>query len=160
MLLDYSENLSNPSLAYNPYPFNNLSQELSFFSLPEYLSAYSPRSFPESIVVTYPPYISSVRKILSSTPDHVLSAYFVTRMGLSYSKFLGPATEVKIATRKLQVALQGLKPGVPEDRQQFCQSYADELEGLGLIGGKEFVEKTFGGNSKQKAEAVIYSKSR
>jgi endothelin-converting enzyme len=126
-------------------------------SLSSYVSTFAPRNFPEKIVVTHPPYIASVRDILISTPDHVLSGYFVTRIALSYSKFLGPATPIRTATRKLQVTLQGLKQGVPEDRQMFCQSYADELQGLGLLGGKEFVERTFAGDSKVKAESVIHS---
>jgi endothelin-converting enzyme len=109
--------------------------------------------------VTYPPYLKSLRQILASTPDHVLAAYFVTRVGFSYAKFLGPATPVRKATRRLQIALQGLQKGVPEDRQDFCQAYVDELEGLGLIGGKEFVDRTFAGDSKEKAESVIYSGS-
>jgi len=147
-------------VAYNPYDFRNLSQQLDFMSLSTYVSTFAPRNFPTKIIVTSPPYIKSVHKILADTPDHVLSAYFVTRMGLSYSKFLGPATPIRKATRRLQVALQGLKKGVPEDRQQFCQAYADELDGLGLLGGKEFVDRTFAGDSKAKAESVIYSMYR
>lgn len=159
LVCEFSEDLFNPQVAYNPYEFNNLSQQLDFMDLSTYLSTFAPRNFAEKIIVTHPPYIKSVHKILADTPDHVLSAYFVTRLGLSYSKFLGPATPVRKATRKLQVVLQGLKKGVPEDRQQFCQAYVDELNGLGLLGGFEFVKRTFGGDSKSKAESVIYSQS-
>jgi len=155
----HREDLFNPQVAYNPYDFHNLSQQLDFMSLSTYISTFAPRNFPSKIVVTHPPYIKSVHRILADTPSYVLSAYFVTRLGLGYSKFLGPATPVRQATRKLQVVLQGLKKGVPEDRQQFCQAYADELQGLGLLGGKEFVDRAFGGDSKTKAESVIYSSS-
>ena len=156
----HSEDLMNPQVFYNLYEFQNISKQLDFISLSSYVSSFAPRNFPEKVIVTHPPYIASLRKVLNSTPDHVLSAYFVTRIAMSYSKFLGPATSIRMATRRLQVTLQGLKKGVPEDRQLFCQSYADELEGLGLLGGKEFVERTFAGDSKAKAESVIYSKRK
>lgn len=152
-----SEELFNPKTAYNPWTFKNLSHELDFMNLEDYISAYATRAFPEKIIVTFPPYIKSLRSILSSSPNHVVSAYFATRTALEYAKFLGPATPIHKATRKLHVLLTGIKKGVPEDRQQTCQAYADELEGLGLIGGKEFVEQTFGGDSKVKAERVIHN---
>jgi endothelin-converting enzyme len=154
--IDASEDLFNPTFSYNPYPFNNVSKELSFMDLPAYISTFNTRNFPTKIVVTHPPYIHSVQKILSRTPDHVLSAYFVTRLGLSYSTLLGPQTPVRHATRRLQELLQGLKPGTPEDRQMFCQAYVDSQTGLGFLGGKEFVDRKFAGDSKEKAEKVIY----
>ncbi|KAJ9123310.1 hypothetical protein QFC22_001509 [Naganishia vaughanmartiniae] len=150
------EDLFNPTFSYNPYPFNNLSKELSFMDLPAYISTFNTRNFPTKVVVTHPPYIHSVQKILSRTPHHVLSAYFVTRFGLSYSTLLGPQTPVRLATRRLQELLQGLKPGTPEDRQMFCQAYVDSQSGLGFLGGKEFVDRKFAGDSKEKAAKVIY----
>lgn len=122
-----------------------------------YVSTFNPRNFPNKLIVTHPPYIASVKKILAQTPDYVISAYFVTRMSLAYSSMLGPSTAIKSATRVLQEVLQGLKPGTPEDRQKYCLKYVDALEGLGYIGGKEFIDRKFGGDSKLKAEGVIYS---
>lgn len=124
--------------------------------LSAYISTFNSRNFPTKIVVTHPPYINSVHKILAHTPDHVLSAYFVTRFGLTYSTTLGPQTPVRQATRRLQELLQGIKRGTPEDRQLFCQAYVDSQTGLGYIGGKEFVDRKFAGDSKEKAEKVIY----
>lgn len=151
-----SEDLFNPTFSYNPYPFANVSKELSFMDLSAYISTFNSRNFPTKIVVTHPPYINSVHKILAHTPDHVLSAYFVTRFGLTYSTTLGPQTPVRQATRRLQELLQGIKRGTPEDRQLFCQAYVDSQTGLGYIGGKEFVDRKFAGDSKEKAEKVIY----
>jgi endothelin-converting enzyme len=154
--LDRSEDLFNPTFSYNPYPFANVSKELSFMDLSAYISTFNTRKFPTKIVVTHPPYINAVHKILAHTPDHVLSAYFVTRFGLTYSTLLGPQTPVRLATRRLQELLQGIKRGTPEDRQLFCQAYVDSQTGLGFIGGKEFVDRKFAGDSKEKAEKVIY----
>jgi endothelin-converting enzyme len=57
-------------IAYNPYDFRNLSQQLDFMSLSTYVSTFAPRNFPTKIIVTSPPYIESVHKILADTPDH------------------------------------------------------------------------------------------
>ena len=124
--------------------------------LSAYISTFNTRKFPEKIVVTHPPYIAAVHKLLAKTPDHVVSAYFAPRFGLSYSTLLGPQTPVRLATRRLQELLQGIKPGTPEDRQLFCQAVVDSQTGLGFLGGKEFVDRKFAGDSKEKAEKVIY----
>ncbi|GHJ86140.1 hypothetical protein NliqN6_2542 [Naganishia liquefaciens] len=150
------EDLFNPTFSYNPYPFANVSKELSFMDLSAYISTFNTRKFPEKIVVTHPPYIAAVHKLLAKTPDHVVSAYFAARFGLSYSTLLGPQTPVRLATRRLQELLQGIKPGTPEDRQLFCQAVVDSQTGLGFLGGKEFVDRKFAGDSKEKAEKVIY----
>jgi endothelin-converting enzyme len=153
----HSELLSNPTYANNPYGFHNLSNALDFVSLDDYLSAFAPRNHPNKIIVTYPPYLKALRKILAQTPDHVLSAYFATRFSLSYASLLGPRTPVWMAARSLQEVLTGLKKGTPQDRTEFCLRVVDELDGLGLLAGKEFIDRKFGGNSKATAERVINS---
>lgn len=124
--------------------------------LSAYISTFNTRHFPTKIVVTHPPYIAAVHRLLAKTPDHVLAGYFATRISLSYSSLLGPKTPVRLATRRLQELLQGIKPGTPEDRQLFCQANVDSQTGLGYLGGKEFVDRKFAGDSKEKAEKVIY----
>lgn len=151
------EFLANPKYAYNPFSFKQLEDTLPFMSLSSYLASFAPRNFPEKIIVTYPPYLESVSDILKDTPDHIVSAYFVTRMAITYSTSLGPETSIRKATRRLQEVLSGIKKGTPEDRQVKCQTWVDSVDGLGLIGGAEFVSRTFGGSSKEQAEEVIYN---
>ncbi len=150
-----SELLSNPLYANNPFEFQNLSVAMPFIGLNEYISSFAPRNHPDKIIVTYPAYLKSLSHLLSKTPDHVLSAYFVTRFGLRYGSLLGPRTQVWQAVRTLQETLGGLKKGTPQDRSQYCMRVVDELEGLGLLGGKEFVDRAFGGDSKKTAEDII-----
>ncbi len=129
---------------------------MPFMTLNNYLSAFGTRNHPDKIIVSYPPYLNSLNKVLSRTPDHIVSAYFVTRFSLSYASLLGPSTDVWKAARTLQEVLGGLKKGTPQDRTQFCLKLVDELDGLGLLGGKEFMDRKFGGDSKATAEKVIY----
>lgn len=150
------EYLFNPHFAYNPYPSEKVDKALSFFSLPTYLSSFAPRMYPANITVTHPPYLKSVSKLVSETPDYVLSGYFTTRLAMTYSSALGPKVGVRKATRRLEEVLRGLKPGTEENRQDKCLAFVDEI--VGFIAGREFVREAFSPEAKQDGEDIIKGK--
>lgn len=149
------EYLYNPHYAYNPYSTSAVSHALPFLDIPTYLSTFAPRTFPENITVTYPPYLKAVTKLVEQTPDEVLSGYFVTRLALTYADALGPKTEVKKSFRRLQEVLKGIKPGTEENRQDVCLVWVDDI--VGFIAGREFVREAFSSEAKSEGERIIRS---
>lgn len=149
------EYLYNPHYAYNPYSTSAVSHALPFLDIPTYLSTFAPRTFPENITVTYPPYLNAVTKLVEQTPDEVLSGYFVTRLALTYADALGPKTEVKKSFRRLQEVLKGIKPGTEENRQDVCLAWVDDI--VGFIAGREFVREAFSPEAKSEGERIIRS---
>ncbi|KAL7424231.1 hypothetical protein Q5752_001817 [Cryptotrichosporon argae] len=149
------EYLYNPHFSYNPYAMADVEKALPILSLPTYLSTFAPRSFPVNITVTHPPYLKSVSRIVTDTPDRVLSAYFVVRAGLTYAGVLGPKVEARQATRRLQEVLRGLKKGTEEDRTDVCLGWVDET--VGFIAGREFVREAFSAEAKADGEHIIRS---
>ncbi|ODN83287.1 hypothetical protein L202_01458 [Cryptococcus amylolentus CBS 6039] len=149
------ENLFNPHFAYNPYPTQNVSKALPFLDIPTYLSTFAPRNFPESITVTHPPYLKAVTRLVDETPDYVLSAYFTTRLALTYADALGPKTVIRQNTRKLQEVLKGIKKGTEENRQDVCLGWVDDI--VGFIAGREFVREAFSPEAKEEGEGIIKS---
>lgn len=109
---------------------------------PGYLSAFTPRNFPENVIVTYPPYFKKLEKLVESTTAEVLQAYFVTRAALSLSLYLGLNTEPWRVVNEFSQALNGIKKGTPIDREKWCLA---KLQGsLGFMAGRFFVNDVFG----------------
>jgi endothelin-converting enzyme len=149
------EYLFNPHFSYNPYATEDVDAALSFLDLPAYLSTFAPRLFPTNITVTYPPYLASISKLVADTPDHVLSAYFVTQLALAFAPALGPDVNVRQDKRRLEEALQGIKKGTEENRQDVCLRWVDDL--VGFIVGREFVREAFSPEAKADGEHIIRS---
>ncbi|KAK4687038.1 hypothetical protein P7C73_g3073, partial [Tremellales sp. Uapishka_1] len=150
------EYLFNPHYAYNPYPTTNVSDALPFLDLPAYLSTFAPRAFPKDIVVSYPPYLKSVSKLIAQTPDYVLSGYFVTRLAMSYSGALGASVEVRKEAKRLDEVLRGIKKGAEEDRVDVCLGWVDNI--VGHLAGREFVREAFSAGAKTEGEDIIFAK--
>ncbi len=147
------EYLFNPHYAYNPYSTEKVEKSLPFISFPTYISTFTTRTFPPSITVTYPPYLKSLTQIIDSTPDYVLSGYFVARLAMTYSTALGPKVSVRQATRRLEEALRGIKTGTEENRQDKCLSTVDGI--IGYIAGREYVREAFSTEAKADGEGII-----
>ncbi len=147
------EALFNPKFAYNSYSTESVGKALPFLSIPEYLSAFTPRSFPENVSVTYPPYLKSLTKLVKSTPDYVLSGYFVTRLAMTYAIALGPKVGVRQETRRLEEVLRGLKKGTEENRQDVCLNTVDDI--IGFIAGREYVREAFSPEARADGESII-----
>lgn len=151
--LDLDVLYQDPLATYNPMPFKNVSDSLPEFDFSTYFSAFAPRNFPETIIVTSTTYLSDLSKILNDTDKNTLEAYFVTRAALEYSSHLGLDTEAWKATRSLEEVLNGIKKGAVGDRAEYCVSRAESAMGFAL--GRYFVREKFGGASREKATKVI-----
>ncbi|KAI0807426.1 Metalloprotease [Fomes fomentarius] len=151
--LDLDVLYQDPIATYNPMPFKNVSDSLPEFDFSTYFSAFAPRNFPETIIVTSTTYLSDLSKILNDTDKNTLEAYFVTRAALEYSSHLGLDTEAWKATRSLEEVLNGIKKGAVGDRAEYCVSRAESAMGFAL--GRYFVREKFGGASREKATKVI-----
>ncbi|WVN86683.1 uncharacterized protein L203_101855 [Cryptococcus depauperatus CBS 7841] len=149
------EYLYNPHFAYNPYAIEEVERAVPFLDIPTYLSTFTPRTYPENVTITYPPYLKSVTRLIEQTPDEVLSGYFVLRLALSYADALGPKTVIRKEYRRLQELLRGLKKGTEENRQDVCLAYTDDL--IGFIAGREFVREAFSPEAKAEGEHIIRS---
>ena len=143
----------DPIATYNPVPLSNLTDTIPEIHFPTYFSTLAVRSFPERVIMTYPPYAKSLSSILNETSADVIEAYLVTRAALALSPYLGQNTEAWQAQRTLLETLTGIKKGAVGDRAEYC---IGQVEGsLGFATGRYFVNQTFGGDSREKGTKVI-----
>ncbi|EGN96086.1 hypothetical protein SERLA73DRAFT_112168 [Serpula lacrymans var. lacrymans S7.3] len=143
----------DPFGTYNPVNINHLKSALPQIYFPDYFATFTPRAFPERVIITYLPYPASLSRILSKTSSEVVEAYLIVRAALEYGPHLGMSTEVWQATRTLQETLGGIKKGAVGERSEFCTQKVESA--LGFASGRYFVNETFGGDSKKKASDVI-----
>jgi endothelin-converting enzyme len=143
----------DPIRTYNPVPLSNLTDSLPQIHFPTYFATFTPRAFPEKVIVTYPAYIASLSDILNDTATDAVEAYLVVRAALTLSPYLGMSTEVWQAQRSLEELLTGIKKGVVGDRAELC---IGRIEGaLGFAAGRYFVNETFSEESKEQGTKVI-----
>lgn len=143
----------DPIATYNRWPLSNLTATLPQINFANYFTTFTPRAFPEYVIVTSPDYAVSLAKILEETPSEVVEAFLVVRAALTLSPNLGTATEAWLAQRSLVEALTGIKKGAVGDRAEYCVGKVDEA--MGFATGRYFVNETFGGASQEKATRVI-----
>jgi len=151
--LDLDVLYQDPIRTYNPLPLSNLTNALPQIHFPAYFAAFTPRSFPEKVIVTYPAYITSLSDILEDTAADVIEAYLVVRTALTLSPYLGTNTEVWRAQRSLEEILTGIKKGFVGDRAEYCVGRVEEA--LGFAAGRYFVNETFMEESKEQGTKVI-----
>jgi endothelin-converting enzyme len=143
----------DPFATYNPAPLANLIDTLTQIHFPTYFSTFTPRTFPDKVIITSPAYLASLSKILEHTSPDVLEAYLVVCAALTLSPRLGMSTEAWQAQRALQETLSGIKKGAVGDRAEYC---IGKVEGsLGFAAGRYFVNETFAGESREKGTKVI-----
>lgn len=109
--------------------FSNLTDGLPEFNFPNYLAAFAPRAFPTRVIVTYPPYVSSLSHILQTAESEVVEAYLIARVALSLSPLLGQETDAWKAVRELKEVLGGLKKGAIPDRAEYCAKQVSDTMG-------------------------------
>lgn len=136
-------------------PISNLTDALPQIQFSDYFSTFTPRAYPERVIVTYPAYMYSLSATLNDTSSDVVEAYLVTRAALTLAPDLGSNTEAWKAVRTLVETLQGIKKGAVSDRSEICVGKVEAA--LGFAAGRYFVNETFGGESRKKGTAVITS---
>jgi endothelin-converting enzyme len=152
--LDLDILYGDPYATYNPVSVRNLSQTIPQVHFETYFTAFAPRNYPQKIIVTSYDYAKKLGKILDDTPEQIIEAYLVTRAALELSPHLGLETDAWKAQRTLFEALQGIKKGAIGDRGEYCVEKVEEA--MGFAAGRYFANETFGGDSRQKGERVIF----
>jgi endothelin-converting enzyme len=142
-----------PFERYNPMALDKFSRTIPEIHFSEYFAAFTPRSFPDRVIVTYPEYYKSLTKILEETSAEVVEAYLVTRAALTLSPYLSPTTKSWRAQRSLEETLNGIKKGAVGERWETCVHVVEEQ--LGFAVGRYFVNETFAGDSQAKGTKVI-----
>ena len=136
-------------------PLSNLTSALPQVHFSDYFSTFTPRTFPERVIVTFPAYPHSLSKILEETPSNVVESYLITRAALKLAPLLGVNTKAWKAERILQETLGGFKRGAVGDRWETCVVHTEDA--LGFAVGRYFVNETFGGKSREKGTEIITS---
>lgn len=147
----------DPFATYNPVPLSNLTDTLPQVHFPTYFSSFTPRAFPDRVILTHPPYVASLSTILNETSSTVVEGYLVVRAALALSPYLGMSTEAWKTQRSLLETLTGIKKGAVGERAEYCIGQVEAR--LGFASGRFFVQKTFRGNSKSKATKLITGES-
>jgi endothelin-converting enzyme len=62
----------DPLATYNPQPLDNLTRYMTYMDFPDYVSTFTPRNFPERVVVTYPPYAQDLLRLIEETSPEVI----------------------------------------------------------------------------------------
>ncbi|KAH8116927.1 endothelin-converting enzyme 1 [Phellopilus nigrolimitatus] len=136
-----------------PFRFAEFASQLPQIDFSMYFSTFTPRNFPDRVILTSTTYATSLSDILSTTSSDVVEAYLVTRAALALAPFLGHDTEVWKADRALGETLQGIKKGQVPDRADWCVQRVEDA--MGFAAGRFFVQESFGGDSKEKGTKVI-----
>lgn len=121
----------------------------------EYFSKLAPKTLPDRVILTHPPYVQSLSALLEKTPADVLEAYLITRAGLLLSPYLGMNTEAWKAQQTLAEKLSGIKKGAVGDRAEYCVSQVEQH--LGFAAGRYFVNDTLTADSIEKAFRITSS---
>ena len=119
-------------------PLKDFARSIPEIHFSEYFAAFTPRSYPERVIVTYPEYYQSLHDILEETSAEVVEAYLITRAALTLAPYLGPKTELWKAQRSLQETLSGIKKGAVGERWETCVHVVEEE--LGFAVGRYFVK--------------------
>ncbi|TFK76595.1 zincin [Pluteus cervinus] len=151
--LDLDILFQDPVATYNPVPLKQFTQDLPQVHFPTYFSTFTPRTYPDRVIVTYPPYVTSLSDILYDTSSDVVESYLVIRAALTLAPNLGTSSPAWQAVRKLKETLTGVKPGAYGDRSEICVGQVETT--LGFAAGRYFVLETFTGDSKSKGIEII-----
>lgn len=154
--LDQDKLEQDPFGTYNPTGINTLKSALPQINFPDYFATFTPRFFPNRVIITYKPYPSSLSRILERTSSDVIEAYLVVRAALEYAPNLGTTTEAWKAVRRLQEVLNGLRPGAIGERSEFCMQKVEGV--MGFATGRYFVNATFPSEAKEGATQIVTGK--
>lgn len=143
----------DPIATYNPVPVSNLTDAIPEINFNVYFASFTPRNYPNRVILTSTTYPASLSSILKETDHEVLEVYLETRAALALAPYLGTSTESWRASRALQERLGGIKPGAVGDRAEYCVGKVEDT--LGFASGRYFVQEVFGGESREKGTKVI-----
>ncbi|RHZ84461.1 hypothetical protein Glove_81g81 [Diversispora epigaea] len=144
---------SDPEATYNNQTLVSLSRLSPTFFWSHYISSHLPPTSkdPTKIILQSNEYFKNLSVLVSQTPPPVLQAYLIWQTILGYSEFLDESFRAPL--RRLMSKLQGIDESVKPKRWQVCLRAVDSA--LGLMAGRFFVLRAFGGQSKEIADQMI-----
>ncbi|EPQ28571.1 uncharacterized protein PFL1_03875 [Pseudozyma flocculosa PF-1] len=148
------EDIYDPIGSYNPVNTSSLSYSFQSIDWPSYISALTVRT-PKTFILTSPKFLTSLDSLVSRTRSSVLEAYFVWTAARELGSALGPNVALRGPAERLSRYLRGVDADAKEDRDKVCLQDLDEA--LGFMSGRFFVQKAFGGDSRDRVEAIIRS---
>lgn len=147
-----TENAEDVTKYYNPITLGEFADLLPQLSVKYLISTLASPGFePTKLIVGSPYYLKKLSKILESTSQETLQAYFVWKTVQSYAyKVEDDALKPLVG---LNNKLQGKDPDASEERWRTCIKVADN--GLGWILSKFFVEKAFSKEAKNFGDRIV-----
>lgn len=137
---------------YNPMTVAEIHGLLPQVSFDHIIAQLAPKGYSaEKIIVGSPAYMAALAKLLSSSTDETLQAFFVWKVVQRYEKNIEhPSLE---PLRAFNNKLRGLDPSAKEERWRTCIDAVDR--DLGWILSKFFVEAAFSENSKKFGDQIV-----
>ncbi|CAG8542412.1 14891_t:CDS:10, partial [Acaulospora morrowiae] len=150
-----AEEMSNPDSTYNNHTIFSLSRLSPSFMWLNYLTTLLPPNANHDlkIILHSNKYFKDVSNLVKETPPPVLQTYFIWQAVLGYADFLDENFRSPI--RRLMAKLRGIDESVKPKRWEVCLRAVDST--MGLMAGRFFVLKAFGGQSKEIADQLIGS---
>jgi len=130
---------------------SNLTATLPFVSFETIIENLTRKSLPRAVLLTSPPYLEAVNRLLEKTPKETIQAYLLwttMRMYLGHT-----STAVRKPWETFSKELGGIDPNVKKERWKTCVREMDNT--LGFLAGEFYVRKTFAGNAKERGRLVI-----
>jgi len=109
------------------------------------------KRLPKAVLLTSPPYLDSVNRLLKQTPKETIQAYL---LWTTIRNFIGhTSASTRKAWEDFSKTLAGIDPNVKKERWKTCVREMDNT--IGFLAGEFYVRKTFGGDAKERGRLVI-----
>ncbi|CAG8565518.1 11336_t:CDS:10 [Funneliformis mosseae] len=150
-----AEEFSDPEATYNNQTVVSLENLSPSFIWTRYISALLPPTsvFPAKIILTSNKYFKDLSNLVEKTPTPTLQLYFIWQAIYTYADSL--SENFRVPLRKLRAKLRGTDESIKPKRWEECLKSVDNT--LGLMAGRYFVLRAFGGKSKELADQIIMS---
>ena len=137
--------------SYNPVAVSNLTDTLPYVAFDRLISDLTGKPLPKAVLLTSPPYLETVNRLLRKTPKETIQAYFLWTAMRAYLGHTSAST--RKAWEDFSKVLAGIDPNVKKERWKTCVREMDNT--LGFLAGEFYVRKTFGGDAKERGRLVI-----
>ncbi|KAL5604170.1 hypothetical protein BROUX41_002151 [Berkeleyomyces rouxiae] len=137
---------------YNSMPLSDAAKLAPKIDLEGIIKILAPQGVAtNNVIVHHPQYLETLEKILGTTEEPLLKAYFQWRMIRSYSAFVEDETLRPL--KEFEKEVFGIEPDTEADRWETCVSKID-LSIDGIL-SRFFIEKTFSSASKTYGEEML-----
>ncbi|ORX49389.1 zincin [Hesseltinella vesiculosa] len=155
LISDELEDLSDPIKSNNPTSISNLTKLAPKVDWDLLLTDLVPATAPhqDMVIVSSPAFVEKLNKLLGKTSNEALQSYFIWQLVSAYTSVLGE--EVRKPAEELNSFVQGTSVKSMPPRWDTCLSHVDDS--VGFLAGRLFVQETFSGNIKERADDFVAS---